>query len=146
MIGRLHNRNLSMKVAGKKFGFIRVFPICPILELMDQMLVANLLEFISIVNDCKKRWQIKAGHNTLSIKIFNNLVFLFFFLLLDKIIYPKYSKHWPYTVAHTIDFMCSKMLDHGWNHGFFLSLFKLISFPIHWIVYVLSYLNFIFEF
>ena len=143
MIGRLHNRNLSMKVAGKKFGFIRVFPICPILELMDQMLVANLLEFISIVNDCKKRWQIKAGHNTLSIKIFNNLVFLFFFLLLDKIIYPKYSKHWPYTVAHTIDCMCSKML----NHGLLLSLFKLISCHIHELyTYVLAYLNIIFEF
>ena len=27
----------------------------------------------------------------------------------NKIIYPKYSKHWPYTVAHTIDCVCSKM-------------------------------------
>ena len=32
-------------------------------------------------------------------------------------------KHWPYTVAYAIDCVCSKML----NHGFFLSLFKLIQ-------------------
>ena len=24
-----------------------------------------------------------------------------------KVIYPKYSKHWPYTVAYTIDCVCS---------------------------------------
>jgi hypothetical protein len=68
------------------------------------------------------------------------------FDLLSKVIYPKYSKHWPYTVAHTIDCVYSKMLNHGWNHGLFLSLFKLIPCPIHWIVYVLAYLSFIFEF
>ena len=48
-----------------------------------------------------------------------------------KVIYPKYSKHLPYTVAHTIDCVCSKMLNHGLNHGLFLSLFKLIPCPIH---------------
>ena len=63
----------------------------------------------------------------------------------SKVIYPKYSKHWPYTVAHTIDCVCSKMLNHGLNHGLFLSLFKLIPCPINWIAYVLAYLNFIFE-
>ena len=41
-----------------------------------------------------------------------------------KVIYPKYSKHLPYTVAHTIDCVCSKMLNHGLSHGLFLSLFK----------------------
>ena len=42
--------------------------------------------------------------------------------------------------------MCvQKMLNHGLNHGFFLLLFKLLSCPIHWIVCVLAYLNFIFE-
>ena len=46
----------------------------------------------------------------------------------------KYSKHWPYAVAHTIDCVCSTMLNHGLNHGLFLSLFKLIPCPIHWIV------------
>ena len=43
-----------------------------------------------------------------------------------KVIYPKHSKHWPYIVAYTIDCLCSKMLNHGSNHGLFLSLFKLI--------------------
>ena len=65
---------------------------------------------------------------------------------LSNVVFTKYSKHWPFTVAHTIDCVCSKMLNHGLNHGFFLSLFKLISCPIHWIVCVLAYLNFIFEF
>ena len=40
-----------------------------------------------------------------------------------KFIYPKYSKHYPYTVAHTIDCGCSKVLNHGLNHRLFLSLF-----------------------
>ena len=48
--------------------------------------------------------------------------------------------------THTIDCLCNKMLNHGLNHGLFLSLFKLIPCPIYWIVYVLAYLNFIFEF
>ena len=43
-----------------------------------------------------------------------------------KVVYPKYSKRWPYTVAHRIDCVCSKML----HHGLFLSFFKLISCPI----------------
>ena len=37
----------------------------------------------------------------------------------------------PYTEAFTIDFVCSKMLNHGLNHWLFLSLFKLIPCPIH---------------
>ena len=53
--------------------------------------------------------------------------------------YSKYSKHWPYTVAHTIGCVCSKMLNHGLNHGLFLSLFKLTPCIIHWFVYVLAY-------
>ena len=36
-----------------------------------------------------------------------------------KVIYPKYSKHWPYIVAHTIDCVYSKMLNHGVNPGVF---------------------------
>ena len=35
------------------------------------------------------------------------------------------------TVANTIDCVCSKMLNHGLNHGLFLSLFKLIPCPMH---------------
>ena len=40
------------------------------------------------------------------------------------VIHPKYSKHLPYTVAHTIDCVCSIMLNHGVNHGLLFSLFK----------------------
>ena len=58
-----------------------------------------------------------------------------------KVIYPKYSKHWTYTVAHTIDCGCSKMISHGLNHELFLSLLRC---PIYWIVYVLTSLNIIF--
>ena len=47
-----------------------------------------------------------------------------------KVIYTKYSKHSPYTVAHTIECVCSK-INHGLNHGVFLSLLKLILCPIH---------------
>ena len=47
----------------------------------------------------------------------------------------------------THNWLClKKMLNHGLNHGFFLSLFKLISCPIHWIVCVLAYLNSILNF
>ena len=58
----------------------------------------------------------------------------------------QHRKWGPYTVAHTIDCVCNKMLNHGLKHGSFLSLFKLIPCPIHWIVCVLACLNFIFEF
>ena len=55
-------------------------------------------------------------------------------LILDKVIYPKYSKHWSYNVK-------------SWFKSWVIFLlFKLIPCPIHWIVYVLVYLNFIFEF
>ena len=36
-----------------------------------------------------------------------------------KVIYTKYSKHWPYTVAHTIDCVCSKMLNYSLNNVLF---------------------------
>jgi hypothetical protein len=45
-------------------------------------------------------------------------------LFLGKVIYPKYAKHLPYIVAHTIECVCSKMSNHGFNHGLFISLFK----------------------
>ena len=72
----------------------------------------------------------------------NQLVLMEVIFFKTKVIHPNYSKHWPYTVEYTIDCVCSKML----NHGLFLSLFKLIPCPIHWIVYVLDYLNSVFEF
>ena len=52
-----------------------------------------------------------------------------------KVIYTKYSKHCPYTVAHTIECVCSN-INHGLNHGLFISLLKLIFCLIHWIAYV----------
>ena len=42
----------------------------------------------------------------------------------SKVIHPKYSKHWLSTVAHTIDCVCSKILNHGLYHGLLFSLFK----------------------
>ena len=36
---------------------------------------------------------------------------------------------------HTQLIVCAENVDHGLKHGVFLSLFKLISFPIHWIVF-----------
>ena len=47
-----------------------------------------------------------------------------------KVIYTKYSKHSPYTVAHTIECVCSK-INHGLNHELFISPLKLIICPIH---------------
>ena len=41
-----------------------------------------------------------------------------------KVIYPKYSKHWLSSVAHTIDCVCGKILNHGLNHGLMFSLFE----------------------
>ena len=38
--------------------------------------------------------------------------------------YPNYSKHWLSTAAHTIDCICSKIVDQGLNHGLIFSLFK----------------------
>jgi hypothetical protein len=83
-------------------------------------------------------------------KIFEKF-YIFFFLFLShcnfrisetpdlkipaKLYIPSTLKHWPYTMAHTIDCVCSKLL----NHGLFLSLLKLIPYPIHWIVYVSAY-------
>ena len=64
-------------------------------------------------------------------------------LKLHPKLYLKYSKHLSYTVAH---FVCSKMINHGLNHGLVLSLFKLIPCILHWIVYMLAYPNFKFEF
>ena len=39
-----------------------------------------------------------------------------------KFIYPKYSRHWLSTLAHTIDFVCSRILNHGLNLGLLFSL------------------------
>ena len=80
-----------MKVAGKKFGSIRVFPICPTLELMDQMLVANLLESISIVNDCKKKMSNKSWSKHIRYKNMqqSGLFIFFFFLIIDILLHKQ---------------------------------------------------------
>ena len=80
-----------MKVAGKKFGSIRVFPICPTLELMDQMLVANLLESISIVNDCKKKMSNKSWSKHIRYKNMqqSGLFIFFFFLIIDILVHKQ---------------------------------------------------------
>ena len=44
--------------------------------------------------------------------------------LLQLVMHPKYPKHWPYLLTYTMDGDCSKILNHGLNHGLFLSLFK----------------------
>ena len=40
-----------------------------------------------------------------------------------KVIYTKYSKHWPYTVAHTFDCLCSK-IDNSWFNPWFSFYFS----------------------
>ena len=57
-----------------------------------------------------------------------------------KVIHPKYSKHCPYTVAHAIDCMCSKMLNHGLNHFFHISSLY-IELCMCWPIWI-SYMNF----
>ena len=49
-----------------------------------------------------------------------------------KVIYPKYPKHWLFTVAHTIDCLCSKILNHGLNIGLLFSLFKFCGWKNIW--------------
>ena len=41
----------------------------------------------------------------------------------NKVIHPKHSKHWLSTLANTFDSVCSKILNHGLNHGLLFSLF-----------------------
>ena len=40
-----------------------------------------------------------------------------------KVIYTKYSKHWPYTVAHTLDYVCSK-INYSWFNPWFSFYFS----------------------
>ena len=42
---------------------------------------------------------------------------------LGKVIYTKYSKYWPYTVAHTIDYVCSK-INNSWFNPLFSFYFS----------------------
>ena len=47
---------------------------------------------------------------------------------------------------HTQLIVCAVKSYQGLNHGLSISVFKLIPCPMHWIVYVLANLDFIFEF
>ena len=49
--------------------------------------------------------------------------FWFYILPLLKVMYTKYSKHWLYTVAHTIECVCSKM-NNSWFNPWFLFYFS----------------------
>ena len=94
-------------------------------------------------NECSDDWLIPC--NSLAIE-YASIYFPLSLCVTTKIMYPKYSKHWPYTVAQTSDCVRCKILNHGLNNGLFLSIFKLIPCPIHWIVYVIAYLNFVLDF
>ena len=40
-----------------------------------------------------------------------------------KVVYTKYSKHWPYTVAHTMECVCSKIY-YSWLNAWFSFYFS----------------------
>ena len=50
-------------------------------------------------------------------------VFSIFIHSTVKVIYTKYSKHWPYTVAHTIDYVCSE-INNSWFNPLFSFYFS----------------------
>ena len=52
------------------------------------------------------------------------IIYVSYFYTTNKVIHPKYSKHWPYTLAPKIDCGCSKMLNHVLNHGFLFDHFS----------------------
>ena len=63
-----------------------------------------------------------------------------------KVIEIKYSKHWPYTVAHTFDCVCSKINNSWFNPWFSFYFSSLYPAPyIEWYMCCpiqISYLNF----
>ena len=84
-------------------------------------------------------FQIQLSLSDLTVYIKKAVLKLYFFFkgeTASKVIYTKYSKHWPHTVAHTIDCVCSKMLNHVLNHELFLSLFKFFGWK-----YILNWIN-----
>ena len=56
-------------------------------------------------------------------KILNIVSITFLFHEWHKVIETKYSKHWPYTVAHTFDCMCSK-INNSWFNPWFSFYFS----------------------
>ena len=53
-----------------------------------------------------------------------SLVYVLFYTL-PKVIYSKYSKHWPYSVAHTTDCVSNKMLNCGLTISFTFQMYDL---------------------
>ena len=54
---------------------------------------------------------------------------------LGKVIYTKYSKHWPYTVAHTIECVCSKINNSWFNPWFSFYISSLCPAPyVEWYI------------
>ena len=51
---------------------------------------------------------VAQGSNELKNRVFLSNFWVWFFQHFVKVIYHKYSKHWTYTVAHTIDCVCRK--------------------------------------
>ena len=56
-----------------------------------------------------------------------------------KAIHSKYSKHWPYLLATTLDCCCNKRLNHCLNHGLFLSFLNVFGPNFHCQNYVFDF-------
>ena len=54
-----------------------------------------------------------------------------FSLFSFKVIYPKYSKHQLCTVAHTINCVCSKILNHGFKSWVIIFTFQVFCVKKH---------------
>ena len=63
--------------------------------------------------------------NRVSFLLFAEIEFFKASIQAKLYIYPKYSKHWLPSTWHTqlFRYVCSKILNHGLNHGLLFSLF-----------------------
>ena len=106
----------------------------------DIIAVNNLLKEDKIWNAVKHHME---SYHTSQVKRTRNILIIFRILipfdfhfvpqtcvfLSSSQSYIHYSKHWPYTVAYTIDCVWSNMLNHGLNHGFFFHFSSLYPAP-----------------
>ena len=74
---------------------------------------------------CRRRWQWQVSRKCVWVW--------------GKVIYTKYSKHCLYTVAHTIDCVCSKINNSWFNPWFSFYFSCLYPAPFYWMVYVLAH-------
>ena len=77
-----------------------------------------------------KIWQASRGARTVKKSGRPNWIPLWW--VGTKVIYPKWSKQWLSTVAHTIDCLYCKILNHGLNIGLLFSLFKFCGWKNIW--------------